>query len=68
VQFEGIPYELACWLKSDDQKVLDTFMTNQRNAIVSDRDPVFLAKSEWEYNYLADKNPDISFLKVKELG
>ncbi len=70
LQFEGIPYEMACWLKSDDQKTLDTFMTNQRNAIVTDRagDPVFLAKSEWEYNYLSDKNPDIKFLKVKELG
>ncbi len=70
IDFEGLPYELACWLRCEDHKVLETFMTGQRNAIVTDRDgdPVFLAKSEWEYNYLKDKNPDIHFLKVKELG
>jgi peptide chain release factor 3 len=28
--------------------------------------PVFMAKSAWEVNYVADKNPKIRFTAVKE--
>jgi peptide chain release factor 3 len=36
--------------------------------MASDRDesPVFLAKSNWELNYVADKFPKVKFAKTRE--
>ena len=69
LNFEPVPYDTARWLKCDDEKTLETFISRNSSSIVTDRDesPVFLAKSEWEANYAVDKNPDIRFLKTKEL-
>jgi len=69
INFEGVPYEAARWLKSDDPKKLEEFIKRNSSAIVTDRDesPVFMAKSTWEANYVVERNPDISFLKTKEL-
>jgi len=69
INFEGVPYETARWLKSDDEKTLEEFIKRNSSSIVTDRDesPVFLAKSAWEAGYVVDKNPDISFLKTREL-
>lgn len=69
IGFEGVPYETARWIKSTDEKLLAEFIRRNRSSIVTDRDesPVFMAKSQWEAGYVVDKNPDISFLKTKEL-
>ncbi len=69
INFEGVPYEAARWLKSADPKKLEEFIKRNTSAIVTDRDesPVFMAKSVWEANYVVERNPDISFLKTKEL-
>ncbi|VAV96747.1 Peptide chain release factor 3 [hydrothermal vent metagenome] len=69
LNFEGVPYEAARWLKSDDPKKLEEFIKRNTSSIVTDRDesPVFMAKSTWEANYVVERNPDISFLKTKEL-
>lgn len=69
IGFEGVPYEAARWIKSDDEKLLAQFISRNSSAIVTDRDesPVFMAKSTWEANYVVEKNPDISFMKTKEL-
>ena len=39
-----------------------------RGGMAADRDgaPVFLAKSAWELGYVADKFPNIRFLKTRE--
>jgi peptide chain release factor 3 len=69
INFEGVPYDTARWLKCADEKTLAEFIRRNNSSIVTDRDesPVFLAKSAWEANYVVDKNPDIEFLKTKEL-
>ena len=67
--YEALPYQVAVWIKSGDSAVLDKFSQINRSAIVLDRDdrPVFLAKSTWELNYAIKNNPDIEFLKTREL-
>lgn len=69
ISYEPIPYQLANWIKADDPITLKSFLDANRNNIVHDRDdrPVFLSKSPWELNYTTDKNPDIQFLKTREL-
>lgn len=69
VDYESIPYQLACWLRSDDEKKLADFKAAHPSAIVSDRDghPVLLAKSAWELDYLVRENADIEFMKTREL-
>ena len=69
IGFETTPYDSARWLKAADEKALKSFLEANTNAIVHDRDgqPVFLAKSAWELNYTAENNPDIEFLKTREL-
>ncbi|MBL4786780.1 MAG: peptide chain release factor 3, partial [Cohaesibacteraceae bacterium] len=55
--------------KSNDDKTLESFLKSNSSNIVTDRDdrPVFLAKSNWELDYAARNNPDIEFLKTREL-
>jgi peptide chain release factor 3 len=69
ITYETLPYELACWIKSDDPQKLKSFIDGKRSAIAADRDenPVFLAKSAWELDYTIKNNEGISFLKTKEL-
>ena len=69
IGYEGLPFEQARWLRAGDDKAMQVFMENNRNAIVLDRDerPVFLAKNAWEIDYMAEKNPDVEFLKTREL-
>lgn len=69
IAFEGVPFEQACWLRANDEKVLRAFTDMHTSAIMLDRDdrPVFLARNAWELNYMTEKNPDLEFLKTREL-
>ncbi|MGI9372429.1 MAG: peptide chain release factor 3 [Hyphomicrobiales bacterium] len=69
IDYEAIPYNLACWVKSDDPQKLKSFVDGKRGAIAFDRDenPVFLAKSPWELNYTIENSEGIEFLKTKEM-
>ena len=69
IDYEPLPYTLACWIKSDDPQKLKAFMEGKRSAIATDRDenPVFLAKSAWELNYTIENSDGIEFLKTKEM-
>ncbi|MGI9482430.1 MAG: peptide chain release factor 3 [Hyphomicrobiales bacterium] len=69
IDYETMPYTLACWIKAEDPQLLKTFAAAKRTAIAEDRDenPVFLAKSAWELDYTIKNNEGISFLKTKEL-
>jgi len=69
VVFEPAPYAEARWLagaKAD----LDDFSGKHRTAMAEDIDGglVFLAKSAWEINYLAERFPKVSFLRTRERG
>jgi peptide chain release factor 3 len=53
----------ACWITSDDKRKLDEFIRLKGNQITYDKDrnPVFLAESEWMIRMNSDNNPDIQF-------
>ena len=68
VLFEVPPYNTARWLSCDDDKILEAFLSKNRNNTGEDLDgaPVFLAKSPWDVGYAQEKNPDIRFLTTKD--
>jgi peptide chain release factor 3 len=69
VVFEPAPYAEARWL-SGAKADLDDFSGKHRTAMAEDIDAqlVFLAKSAWEINYLAERFPKVSFLRTRERG
>ena len=64
---EPAPYDTARWL-SGSEADLEKFKASNRGGMARDRDgaPVFLAKSQWEVGYVADKFPNIVFAKTRE--
>ncbi len=69
IDFETTPYVAARWLKCEDNQTLRTFVDANKTQVVTDKEdnPVFLAKSAWEVDYVAEKNQDIEFQKTREL-
>ncbi len=66
--FEPSPWETARWIAADDEAKLKAFIEEKRMAIAEDRDgaPVFMAKDNWELNYVEQRNPDVRFTATKE--
>lgn len=69
VKFEQTELFTARWLKADDPAALKKFMDSNRIAVADDHDnaPVFLARNAWHLNRTMDDNPQITFLKTREL-
>ncbi len=69
VIFEASPYAEARWLGGTDAEI-ETFRSTHRTAMATDIDngPVFLAKSAWEINYVAERYPKVSFQRTRERG
>ena len=69
VIFEASPYAEARWLGGTDADIED-FRSKHRTAIASDIDnsPVFLGKTAWEINYVAERYPKVSFQRTRERG
>ena len=67
--FEPSPFAEARWLVGDE-KAIEDFSSKYRQAMGTDIDsfPVFLGKSLWEINYVAERFPDLKFMKTKERG
>jgi peptide chain release factor 3 len=53
----------ACWLTADDKPAMDQFVRLKGNQIAFDKDrnPVFLAESEWMIRMNRENNPAIHF-------
>jgi peptide chain release factor 3 len=68
VVFEPSPWNAARWLSSDDPKKVTAFLEANKGAAAKDLDgaPVYLAKSQWDVGYMAERHPDIRFTKTKE--
>jgi peptide chain release factor 3 len=64
---EASPYDAARWLKGTDAEI-EKFSTANRGGMATDRDgaPVFLSKSAWEIGYVAERFPNVKFLKTRE--
>ena len=61
------PYAEARWLDGERADIED-FGGKHRTAMAVDIDdsPVFLGKSAWEINYVAEKYPKVRFLRTRE--
>ena len=64
---EASPFDVARWIGGAEADV-EKFVESNKGGMASDRDgaPVFLAKSAWELNYVADRYPAIKFAKTRE--
>jgi peptide chain release factor 3 len=67
VDLEASPYDTARWLSGPEADV-EKFLGTHRGQMATDRDgaPVFLAKSNWELGYVAEKFPGLKFAKTRE--
>jgi peptide chain release factor 3 len=65
--FEPSPYAEARWV-AGDKADLEDFAGKHKTAMARDIDdaPVFLSKSAWETNYIADRFPKVTFTKTRE--
>ena len=68
VGFEAAPFETARWVSAEEPVELKRFIEAHRGNMADDRDgaPVFLAKSNWELGYTAEKWPLIRFSATRE--
>ncbi len=66
-RLEPSPYETARWVFGDAAEI-EKFLSVYRAQMATDRDgaAVFLAKSNWEVGYVADKFPKLTFAKTRE--
>jgi peptide chain release factor 3 len=67
VIFEASPYAEARWI-AGDKADLEDFMGKHRSQMAVDIDdqPVFLAKTAWETNYVSERYPKVRFERSKE--
>jgi peptide chain release factor 3 len=65
---EMSPWDTARWIASDDAAAMKEFQSLHRMAIATDRDgaPVFMAKDNWDLNYVMGRHPLIRFTATKE--
>jgi peptide chain release factor 3 len=64
---EPSPYDTARWISAGEADI-EKFLAVHRGQMAEDRDgaPVFLAKSQWELGYVAQKFPNVKFAKTRE--
>jgi peptide chain release factor 3 len=64
---EPSPYDTARWISASEADT-EKFIAANRGQMAQDRDgaPVFLAKSQWELGYVAQKFPAMKFMKTRE--
>jgi peptide chain release factor 3 len=69
VKFEQSELYTARWLQAADHVALKNFMDSNRAAVADDHDnaPVFLARNAWHLSRTTEDNPQIKFLKTREL-
>jgi peptide chain release factor 3 len=62
-RFDGMSITKACWITSDNQRILDEFvrLKGQQIAVDKDGNYVFLAESDWILRMNQENNPDIIF-------
>jgi len=70
IGFETAPCDVVRWIEAPDRDKLDKFIEANRSAIAtdSDGDYVYMAPSEFSLNWVAERNPDITFKDVKAVS
>ena len=66
-ELEASPYDAARWLQGSEAEI-EKFSNANKGGMATDRDgaPVFLSKSAWEIGYVAERFPNVKFLKTRE--
>jgi peptide chain release factor 3 len=67
IGFEAAPCAAVRWLKSDDPAALARFVASKRSAIALDLDgdQVYLAATEFDVRWTAERNPEIQLVDIK---
>jgi peptide chain release factor 3 len=65
--FDPAPCDTLRWIESDDPAALARFVEKNRSAVATDLDgaQVFLATSEFNLAWTAERNPEIRFIDIK---
>jgi peptide chain release factor 3 len=68
VGFDQSEFQLARWIAAGDEKKLDDFTSNKHSSVAEDLDgdPVFLARSQFDLDYTAERAPGIVFTDIKD--
>ncbi|ABW66224.1 peptide chain release factor 3 [Desulfosudis oleivorans] len=66
--YEPVDYSVARWVHCDDRKLLSLFEKDRQANLARDAEGnlTYLAQNEWQFNYMAEKWPDIGFSKTRE--
>jgi peptide chain release factor 3 len=66
--YEPVNFATARWIGCDDKKMLAAFEKAQQANLFRDAegDLTYLAESEWQVNYTAEKWPEVHFHKIRE--
>ena len=66
-ELDASPYDTARWVSGPGDDI-EKLTAGYRNQMATDRDgaPVFLAKSNWELGYVAEKFKSLGFAKTRE--
>jgi len=67
--YEPVDYALARWIASRDKPRLEAFEQERRGdmALDSEGNLTFLARSQWQLDYVIKQWPDISFFRTREI-
>lgn len=68
VSMHSLPYSAARWIKSKDEKKLESFMRDQSQNICLDshQNPTLLLDHEWRLKYHKEKYPEVEFFATSE--
>ncbi|MEE4355193.1 MAG: peptide chain release factor 3 [Desulfococcaceae bacterium] len=66
--YEPVNYATARWIHCDDRKMLAAFEKERHANLARDAEGnlTYLAEGEWQLEYIAEKWPEIDFLKTRE--
>ncbi|WP_210315234.1 peptide chain release factor 3 [Aurantimonas sp. DM33-3] len=69
VSFEPVPFNVARWIRCENEATLQAFVKDNVTHVARDRDerPVYLCRDEWDLRYIQDRNKDIVFDSTREI-
>lgn len=68
VNFESLPYGVARWIRSEDPKAVEQFVSENRAKICTDqhRQAAILVDNEWRLDIFKDRYPKVKFYSTSD--
>ncbi|MGL4525061.1 MAG: peptide chain release factor 3 [Spirochaetia bacterium] len=62
-RFDGVDYQIACWVTAKEKNILQKFITYYQDRIATDNkgNHVFLSNSRWVLDKIIEEYPDVQF-------